>query len=189
MTQSIHGNRPSRRRRRAQGFTIVELVVAMTIMTVALGAMTTTLATVSRLGQVNSETARALDAARGLIESVRAAPFDEAFARYNADPADDPGGAGTAPGCNFAVQWLNAQVGDADGMAGLISFPMVGNELREDVADASMSMPRDLDGDGLTDALDKSGSYVVLPVHVQVSWQGRTGNRTLDLYTSITSPR
>lgn len=59
-------------------------------------------------------------------------------------------------------------------------------ELREDVEHEALGMPRDLDGDGVVDALDHRDDYVVLPVCVHVEWQGRLGARRHRTYTMLT---
>jgi hypothetical protein len=58
-------------------------------------------------------------------------------------------------------------------------------ELREDVVDAGLGMPRDLNLDGVIDALDHSGDYRILPVRVLVEWTGMSGNRTHRLETVL----
>lgn len=180
---------PLRRRPSSRaGFSIAELAVVITILLVGLGAMTTTLATVTRLGPTNRETSRALDAARGILEEMRGTPFHELVARYNADPADDPGGAGTAPGAGFAAPGLDARPGDPDGLAGVIELPIVAGELREDLVDPELGLPRDLDGDGVVDGLDHSLDFEILPVRVRIEWSGRTGDRSLELYSSLVRP-
>ena len=58
-------------------------------------------------------------------------------------------------------------------------------QLREDYQDTRLGMPRDLNGDSMVDDQDHQGDYVILPVHVQLRWRGRFGERVLDLYTQI----
>ena len=80
------------------------------------------------------------------------------------------------------------QVGDADGLAGQVIFPTrVGfpGALREDVVDAKLGMPRDLDGDGVIDTANHAGNYRLLPVIVRVRWRGATGNASAELRTML----
>jgi prepilin-type N-terminal cleavage/methylation domain-containing protein len=167
------------------GFTLVELLVVMAILAVAMSAMADTVLTITRLGPVNQETGRALDAARGRMETIRAASFDEVYARFNDDPADDPDGPGTAPGRYFAAAMLNLQSDDADGFAGEVRFPEVAGVVREDVDDAALGMPRDLNGDTMIDAGDHSLDCEILPVAVVVEWTGPNGDRRLVLSTQL----
>ena len=48
-----------------------------------------------------------------------------------------------------------------------------------------MGMPRDLDGDGVIDALDHSGDYRLLPVLVRVAWRGSSGPAKLEFRTML----
>ena len=59
-------------------------------------------------------------------------------------------------------------------------------ELREDVADAGLGMPRDLDGDGFVEpGVNVAGEYVVLPVRVLIEWRGVSGDRSVQLETML----
>ena len=177
-----------RARSRRAGLTLVELLVVMAILTVAIGAMTDTVVSVTQLGPVNQETARALDAARGVAETLGGVPFDEVVARYNDDPDDDPDGAGTAPGRHFQVRWLDARPDDPDGFVGEVILPLVGGELREDLVDDDLGTPCDLNGDGAVDGADHAGDYALLPVVVRLQWQGTTGPRALSFPTTLVRP-
>ena len=170
------------------GFTLIEVLVVLAILTVAVGYMARTVGSVGRLGPVSRETGRAVDAARAIVEQLRSGDFTQAFADYNDTPADDPGGAGTSPGANFDAFGLVPQAGDADGMVGQIRFPVIGTELREDLVDATLGMPRDLNGDGVIDALDHSGDYEILPFSILLEWNGRTGDRSTEIYTTVVKP-
>ena len=168
-----------------RGFTLIEVTVVITVLTVAMGMLSKTIYSMSKLGPVNGETARAIQEARSILEELRSQDFENVFSLYNADPADDPGGVGTAPGSGFVVNGLNVRPGDADGMIGEILFPETGGDLREDVVDVRLGMPRDLNGDSAVDAGDHGGDYELLPVLVRLEWTGVTGDRSLDMYTLL----
>ena len=106
--------------------------------------------------EANAELSRYFGPGGGNLQS------DFIWALYNADPADDPGGAGTAPGAAFDVAGLAPQLGDPDGMVGQVVFPEVAGALREDVADERLGAPRDLNLDGAVDAANHAGDYRVL---------------------------
>jgi len=180
-------NSPVVRSRRA-GFTLIEVLVVLAILTVAVGYMARTVGSVGRLGPVSRETGRAVDAARATVEQLRSGEFAQIFFNYNADPADDPGGAGSSPGSDFVAFGLSPQGGDLDGMVGRIRFPVIGAELREDLVDADLGMPRDLNGDGAIDALDHSGDYQILPFSIVLEWTGKTGDRSTELYSTVVKP-
>jgi hypothetical protein len=121
-----------------------------------------------------------------MIEELKSTAFDEVFARYNATTADDPA-AGTSPGDDFAVAGLDPRKDDADGFVGSIEFPGTGTTLREDVQDAELGMPRDLNGDGPPlDADDHADDYRILPVRIVIRWSGQNGARTFQLVTVLT---
>jgi len=170
------------------GFSVVELMVGITLLVIAVGGMAVTIVSGNRLEASNEETTQAYEAARRKMEELRSADPTDVFAAYNSDPADDPAG---APGSGFAVAGLNVRAGDPDGLQGRVVLPETptgvgaGVELREDLADASFGMPRDLNGDGVVDAVDHAGDYTILPVRVLVEWTGRSGDRTISLDTIL----
>ncbi len=167
------------------GLTLVELMVAIAVMVVALCATASTVVTTSALNRQSHETAIARQAAETMVEALRNADFAKVFALYNADPGDDPLGAGTAPGSRFAVTGLTPQPGAPGGMAGDIIFPSAGPTLRETAVDATLGMPRDLNGDLAIDGSDRALDYLVLPVRVRVRWTSKHGPRVLELKTLI----
>lgn len=180
---------PLRTRRRGRaGLSMIEVLVGMTLLTIGLLGYLQVLVGAVATSQLNREQTRALEAAREVMERLQATPRAEIFASFNSEPADDPGGPGTAPGAGFAVNGLDPQRGDADGLPGEIVFPEVAGELREDVVDPTLSMPRDLNGDGFIDALDHAADWRSLPVLVRVRWRGRSGDAQIDLRTMLGGP-
>jgi len=137
-----------------------------------------------RLSETNAENARAHAEVHSRLAGIQGTDLDAAFATYNADPNDDPGGVGTAPGPDFAVGGLAAAEDDPDGFAGEVILPAswVGGslQLREDTVDPAFNMPRDLNGDGLVDGQDHADDYVILPVRVRVRWTGASGVRVVE---------
>lgn len=171
---------------RRDGVTLVELVVVVSVLVIALGELSRSLLAVSRLEPANRETSVALQAARSTLERVRALPFEELFERLNTDSDDDPDGPGTASGPNFVVPGLDLRADDPDGCAGRIELPILADELREDFGDSDLGMPRDLNGDGVVDALDHSSDHDVLPVRIVVEWRGASGDRRISLSSTLT---
>ncbi|MFN0244249.1 MAG: hypothetical protein ACKVWV_15275 [Planctomycetota bacterium] len=171
------------RRRSRAGFSLVEIVVAGLVLAIAVCGMSGSMVSAVAVNRVNRETALAQEAVQRQMELLQGTLFEETFRRFNTNPNDDPGVAGTAPGANFAVFGLDVTDGDADGRAGQIEFPTLDVagvlQLREDVVDLTLGMPRDLNGSGTTDALDHANDYRLLPVRVRVQWRGVAGPRTL----------
>lgn len=137
-----------------------------------------------KANRVRRETAVAREALREQVERLKGAPFEDVFALYNADAADDSAGLGPAPGPAFTVAGLRPAPGDADGIVGAVEIPSfvpAGGvaQLREDVLDPSFGLPRDLDADGALDALDHALDYALLPARVRVRWAGVSGPREL----------
>ena len=168
------------------GFTVVELLIAVTVMMIALMGVVATITSVGTLGAANEDSARAYQAARSMVETLQSESPEDVFARYNDDPADDPGGAGTAPGRHFAVPGLRVQTGDADGFVGQVLVPATaGGALREDVDDQGFGLPRDLNGDGAIDGDDHADDYILLPIRVRMEWTGNSGDRFFEYATML----
>jgi hypothetical protein len=166
------------------------MIASIVIGVALLGAATAMLSSMS-LTRVNHDSALARQAAREQLEEIQGVPFREAFAIFNDEVLDDGGLSVPARGSSFAVPGLTPQPGDPDGLSGRIWFPVVpggpDGELREDVADTGVGMPRDLDMDGVIDAADHSADYVLLPVRVIVEWTGTSGNQSVRLETVLSS--
>ena len=95
---------------------------------------------------------------------------------------------GSAPGNLFTVAGL--QPVDGALVVGRIEFPAAYDpdgvlELREDVVDDRLAMPRDLNGDGDVDDVDHSTDYRLLPVAIVLRWRGSMGERTMELRTLL----
>lgn len=173
--------RPPARGRR--GFTLVELAVVVAILCVSVALFAQTMLASANMDPVAEETRIAAEAARIELEEMRALPFAQIFPSYDESAANDPGGAGSAPGAWFAVPGLVPPPGAT--AVGHVSFPVAGGLLVENIVDDDLGLPRDLNGDGLVDALDHSGDAIVLPVRVVLEWSsksGRQGKRRLVFY-------
>lgn len=157
------------------------MVVA--ILCVSVGLFAQTMLASARMDPVAEETRLAAEAARIELEEMRALPFAEIFPSYDESSANDPGGAGSAPGAWFAVPGLLPPPGAT--AVGRVIFPVASGALSESVVDDDLGMPRDLNADGLVDALDHSGDAIVLPVRIVLEWSsksGRQGKRRLVFY-------
>ena len=169
-------------------FSVVEIMIALVLVVIGMGAFAQSIAATSLTAESSRRTALASQGARRILEQLKGTTFAEVFATYNDNTLDDPGGVGTAPGANFAIDGLDALAGDADGFVGRIDFPVSAfapGILREDVNDTTLGMPRDLNGDGAIDALDHSGDYQLLPVVVTIDWQGVSSDGHLEYKTFL----
>ena len=156
---------------------MLEVSIAAAVLAVALSGLLSVMVSANTLRKVNRETALANAAARDLIETAQAQQFSGLLQTYTANPT-------------FAVEGLKVQRHDPDGAIGEVMFPTVTRggavELREDVVDPALGMPRDLNGDGVIDSADHSGDYILLPMRIRLQWRSVTGDRTLDIETLMT---
>jgi len=167
---------------------ILEVLIAFTVLMGGLLGFARALVSTMGASTTSHEATLGREAARRMLEDLRSQAFAEVFVRFNDDPQDDPGGVGTAPGKNFAVDGLTAWSGDPDGLAGEILFPVnvaTPGVLREDVNLPRLGMPRDLTGEGVIDAADHSGDYLLLPVVVRVEWRSAAGRGRVELRTML----
>jgi hypothetical protein len=219
--RSIHARR--RRTSARAGLTVVEIVVAMSVLVVAVSIFCQMLVSTARMRTMNRESLIAADGARVALERLRNVPFLEVWPRFNESPGDDPGAAGSAPGHRFAIEGLESVEGASAGMVGTYHFPTLvvqgtsgtsfggglvsgggkastsgssgGSgatttyQLREDLVDGTLGMPRDLNGDNKIDDKDHALDYFVLPVRVEIEWQSKTGVRRFSVVTQLTDFR
>jgi hypothetical protein len=200
--------RAARAARGREGLTIVEVMVALSVVLVAASIFCQMLISTARMRQVNRENALAADGARVVLERMRNLPFLDVYRAYNEDSKDDPGGIGTGPGHLFDVPGLQAIDGAPQGKLGRVFFPSMQVQvttsggggklgglgpstttmqwhLREDVTDTALGMPRDLNGNNVVDTADHSLDYLVLPVRVLLEWKHRTGTRKFEIVTEL----
>jgi prepilin-type N-terminal cleavage/methylation domain-containing protein len=167
------------------GFSLLEILVAVSVFGIALAALTTTQVTSIALSRSVRETSAAADAAQNVMESIRDEDeFSEIYARWNEDTADDPA-AGLSPGNAFDVRGLEPVAGDPDGRVGEVVFPGDAKKLRENGNDRTLGMPRDLDLDGNIDGADHASNYKILPVMVRVRWRGSRGTQQIQLVGTL----
>lgn len=162
------------RRQLQSGFTLVEITVVIAILTVSVLCFTQILVSSRRLDPVSEESRLAAEAARIQLEEMRVVPFHDLFEQYSS------GG----PKAQFAVHGLSPVKGAE--FVGSIILPEINGALREDFVNDAWSMPRDLNRDGVVDALDHRSDALILPVTVRLEWasaSGRQGKRTLQVHT------
>jgi prepilin-type N-terminal cleavage/methylation domain-containing protein len=180
------GRRRSSGATRAAGFSLLELMIAVSVLVIGVAFTARSIIASTQLARSNRESVIAVEAARRTIETLRGEAFAQVFARYNPATSDDPGGA--APGPNFVVAGLDPMPDDADGRVGQIVLPTLagaGSVLRENMNDASLGLPRDLDLDGVVDGADHAANYRILPVLVRVRWRGERGAQQVELRTIL----
>ncbi|MEQ8764182.1 MAG: hypothetical protein RL885_09655 [Planctomycetota bacterium] len=186
------------RNRDQTGTSAVEVLMAITTFAIAfltLAAMTTTAKSQTKM---NAERRVALEAAQEQIEQLKNTPFEAVYRLFDGSAHND--GALQSPGDQFDVEGLEPSPDDTDGRCGRIILPTrvpppdgEGNQpppyLWERFSDVKLGLPADLDGDGLIDDSPKDGSYMHLPVRVEVRWTGAVGEQSLSVSTWLTPRR
>ena len=166
-------------------FTLIELLVSFSALLVVLLGFSRMLLSSHMASSTTHEATLAKEAARSMVEVLQGADIGTAWASYNSDPNDDPGGAGTAPGAGFTVRGLTAPPDDADGLAGRIVFPERNGALSELSSQPQYGWPMDMDGDGDVLTADVSTTYRILPVLVRVEWRGSGGDGVVEFKTVL----
>lgn len=156
------------------GVTMVEVMLAMSILMVALLALTQSLVGSTSLNRVNRDTALAMDALRETVERLAGDPdFDLLFASIAANPYFDVRGLEPVPGAPAVGEIIVPAVMTAGGP-----------ELHENVNMPELGMPRDLNGVGGIQG-NVTSDYVLLPVLVRVRWVGAVGERMQEVRTIL----
>ncbi len=167
---------PARRSCARQGFAITDAVVAMLLMTVAVGGLAGSVAFGLKLHRTNQESAVAEQGARAILAQLRETDFDGIFAQYAAAP-------------DIEIEGLNPRPDDPDGMVAKLLFPVdEANPLKlaENADLPALGCPRDLDGDGDTDSVGTTDNYIILPVTLRVEWRGTGGDMTQVYHVVLT---
>lgn len=182
MGKNFSCNRAARRRR---GMSLLEVLVSVAVLTVGLAGFLQTIVTVTALESSNQDHVAANAAARAMLEQLRSTTFNEVFRRFNASPDDDPAG-GASPGAAFDVVGLRPLPGQ--NFPGTVRFPVETanpDVLREDLVDAQLGTPLDLNADGALTNANCAGDYRLLPVVVTVEWQSNRGPASLEIRTIL----
>lgn len=186
--------RPPAAGNRTGAFTLVEVLVATTVVMFALSMFVQVVLEVTRAREVAQGDARVGRTATSTVEMRHGQDFFELYALFNEDPSDDPDGPGSAPGAVLRVDGVRPLPGQV--AAGRVRFPELPDpddpgrmQLREDVVDRALGMPRDLDLDGLIDSEDHADDYVILPFALEFRWQTRAGPRSFRMFSMLSEMR
>jgi type II secretory pathway pseudopilin PulG len=156
------------------GFTLVEIGLAMTILMVALMAMSASTLQTHNLRRQNRERAVAQNAMRLISEQVHA--LADEIRRTGGNWSQDlmqelsPGG---ALGNTFAIEGLTP----APGEASVGTITVIVDETQTDaMLNLELGLPRDFNGDGVADNPDVTGTANILPILVVARWNGVSGD-------------
>lgn len=162
-------------RRSRAGMTLLDVLMAISVLAVAVGLTSVTISSSARYAKGARETVVAYEAAESMMAELESRDFATVFADFNGTTADD---GADSPGQHFVVDGLDARPEDVDGFAGRVLFPttaMAPAVLRENLDDPLFGLPADLDADGAIDGTDKAATYRILPVRIEVEWLGQQG--------------
>jgi len=167
------------------GLTLIEVVTGIGILCLSLVGFLRVVVFADANPEPRQEYLLVQEAARNAILEMQQAEFSSVYALYNEDPFDDPAGIETAPGHRIHVPGLQPAPDGRDGPVGLVIFPTAydvdaGLELREDVLNPDLGMPRDLNGDSRIDERNHAKDYSLLPVTVRFEWWGQAGHSFLE---------
>lgn len=140
-----------------QGFTLVDVCIALGVLAIGLGTLVGTVFWAMRLEEANEETAAASQSARAMLERLNAMPIEEVYAAYNEDPRDDPD-----PERDYLGELL---VDDPLLVVGKKTGPVVSVRFPPDVADQLAANQ--------------------LPITMRLEWQGASGERAVELSTLL----
>jgi len=167
--------KPHSQNHRQGGFTLVEIMISLTVLTAAVYLLSSTITATMAHSSKRKERTIAMESIMNVLEDMRSVPFRDLSVLYNDVDSDDPGGSGSAPGHRFSVPELDYVLGGVTTLAGTITLPTIAGLIREDVVLPELGMPRDLNGDFVADASNHTGDYMILPVTVKVEWPGSAG--------------
>lgn len=171
------------------GFSLVDVCLSMALLVIGLGVLIGSTFSAMKLDQVNASTALASQALRGLCEEMQAMPIDEVLDSYVVhDDEDEP----TRATKLARLRMRDPQLADRAGKEPVARarFPLDGDgrTLREDLDLPEFGLPRDLDGDGAIDGADKRAAFRLLPVVLELDWEGPSGPQHLSLSTVLRRP-
>lgn len=146
-----------------EGMSLIEVMVSITILTLALAGFLSALLSFFALQQDTKERTLALQYLRAKIEELQSEAktitgFQQILSKYIVHP-------------DFDVEGLKAAKDDKDGKPGKVIFPLdQNNQLMETATSLEFGMPRDLNGDGKADS-NATTNYTLLPLIVRIEWQ------------------
>jgi len=170
------------------GFSLVDVCLSMALLAIALGILIGSSLSAMKLDQVNASTAMASQALRGMCESRQALPIDEVLDSYwIAEGEQDSTRAPKVARLTVRDPLLADEHGTMP--VARVRFPLDElGELREDLELPELGLPRDLDRDGAIDSEDHRLDFVILPVVLEVEWDGPSGPQLLKLSTVLRRP-
>jgi len=171
------------------GFSLVDVCLSMALLVIGLGVLIGSTFSAMKLDQVNASTALASQALRGLCEELQAMPIDEVLDSYVLqDNEDERLRAAKLARLTPRDPALASRAGQKPVARARFPLGEDGRTLREDLELPALGLPRDLDGDGAIDGADKRASFRILPVVLELDWEGPSGPQHLSVATVLRRP-
>ena len=195
-----------RRGRESAGLTLIEIMIAVTIMVMALLGLFGVILHTTQSNEVQRENLAAMRAAEDKIEELLTAPFDQILTIYDAPPVNlsqpwktrigEPGNRFDVIVNTIGVDPFRLEPVSGSVAVGRISFPTTGgtagNSLDERETGEFTRMGNeagddlDLDGDGnATGTFLTSAAVNILPVRIDLTWMGIRGRTNLTYHHVI----
>ena len=156
---------------RKGGFTLIETMMAMTMIAVALLALMHAVVSSMRLVEANRQDAVAMNHAREKIAEIESKDFETIFDLYK----------------NHT--WIpEMQTGNSRGRV-LLPINGSGNldETRSPSQFINMGFPRDINMDGDATDTNVNLTYRILPIKIVISWETVQGARSVEFNTILTN--
>jgi hypothetical protein len=155
--------RQRRDRHSERGLSLFEVLLGAILLTVATGAMVTGLVLSRAVDRDGNRRHAAMEAVLSVADEIRSTPIDSVEAAF---------GAGSPSGGAFAIPAID----DEDDVPSGRVIVITDETLTDEDVGMQLGMPRDLDGDDLTETTDVSTTALLLPVIVEARW-GPPGRR------------
>ncbi len=163
----------AQKRSRSAGFTLIEVAIVGSVLTIGLMAMALTSVASSSLQRTSQEVNQAENTVRAITSLVQSVSETAKSANGGwSQTLVDSFQPGATPGRSLPSRQLKA----ADGTPATVTVLVITDETQTDAQlGVQMGMPRDLDGDNVVDNTDVSASATMLPVVIQLQWSGVSG--------------
>ena len=145
---------------RCAGFSLLEAVTALVLVTITFMGIASGVIANSRAFDSTREEVLVSHALRKMAETIRGTAFNQIYTKYANFPFSVPE--------------------NGIGATGIVSIFV--DETANTAESNTLGLPRDLNGDGLANSVNVSANYNLLPIRLSLSWDGRDGTRTQELY-------
>ncbi|MEK7482787.1 MAG: hypothetical protein AABZ60_00490 [Planctomycetota bacterium] len=172
---------------RNRQFSFLELMVAITILTIAIFGLISLILSTMILNRDAQETALANNAIRTKLEEIKGVEWETIYALFHGRGFSVEGLNPISPETNVLfVQFYINEEGVHNGN------PLITTDLTP-ILRQNLGFPNppvlgqglDLNGDNIISTGNVSSSYLLLPTQIQARWKGLSGERVINLYSIL----